>query len=514
MNKGTHGFVKGDFDGFVGLFIDNLVNIFIIAGLCLGAGMSGDLVYGTIIPATAISVLSGNLFFSWQARKLARKEGRDDVTALPYGINTVTVFAFFSFIIIPVFLQTGDAELAWKVGVVSALISGIFEGIGAFWGDAIRKITPRAALLAALAGVAIAFISLDHTVKMWDKPYITMIPLALVLIEYFSGSKLPFRIPAGLYALILGGMVAWSIGEMKLDGLQQAFAGVSFYMPVPAIKAFQGITLANVVVYLSISIPMGIFSFFGTLQNLESAAAAGDNYDAPPVLAMNGIGTIIGALLGSPFPTTVYIGHPGWKGMGARHWYSTLNGIVVAVISLTGLVGVVSALVPLEAGYPILLWIGVIITAQAYQTTPVKHAPAVALGLMPALSAWGYTQVSKYIFATTPGVSSSDVASMVAKAMPDMQSLSYFGEGSLFTGMILAAIGVFLIEKDFLKAWLWSIPLPLFTYAGFIHSSKVGWGMRPELAAGYGLFSLTFFLLWIWMRFQDSGESSGDLKGE
>jgi AGZA family xanthine/uracil permease-like MFS transporter len=108
-----------------------------------------------------LSVLAGNIFYSWQARKLAKKEGRDDVTALPYGINTVTVFAFFSLIIVPVYLSTKDAHLAWAVGVASAFISGVFEGIGAFVGDRIRKITPRAALLSTLAGMAIVFIALD-----------------------------------------------------------------------------------------------------------------------------------------------------------------------------------------------------------------------------------------------------------------------------------------------------------------------------------------------------------------
>ena len=133
-------FVKGDIDGFIDLFIDNLVNLLLITGLCLKIGMPKELVFGKILPGTALSVLAGNIFYSYQARKLAIREKRLDVTALPYGINTVSLFAFFSFIIVPVFIQTRDANLAWKVGVACCFISGICEGLGAFVGEEIRKL--------------------------------------------------------------------------------------------------------------------------------------------------------------------------------------------------------------------------------------------------------------------------------------------------------------------------------------------------------------------------------------
>ena len=205
-------FVKTDFDGFIGLFIDNLVNLLLITVLCKIISIPDNILYGSILPATALSVLAGNFFYSYLAKKLAYKEKRKDVTALPYGINTVSLFAFFSLIIIPVYIQTKNPILAWQVGVISALISGIFEGAGAFIGDKIRKITPRAALLSTLSGIAIVFIALEHAYKLWDNPYIAFIPLALILFEYFSHEKLPFKIPAGVYALIIGSIIAWSLG--------------------------------------------------------------------------------------------------------------------------------------------------------------------------------------------------------------------------------------------------------------------------------------------------------------
>jgi len=88
--------------------------------------------------------------------------------------------------------------------------------------------------------------------------------------------------------------------------------------------------------YLSVIVPMGLFNLIGSLQNIESAEAAGDSYKTTPSLAVNGIGTLVAALFGSCFPTTIYIGHPGWKSLGARAGYSILNCLFFIVVCLSG----------------------------------------------------------------------------------------------------------------------------------------------------------------------------------
>jgi len=494
-------FVKGDFDGFIGLFIDNLVNLLYITGLCLSIGMPAELVFGKILPGTSLSVLAGNLFYSYQARRLAKKERRSDVTALPYGINTVSLLAFFSLIIAPAYLQTKDADFAWKLGVISCFISGFFEAIGAFIGGRIRKLTPRAALLSTLAGIAIVFIAIEQTIKIWDRPIISFIPLAFIMVEYFSRVKLPFRIPAGLYALVIGSIMAWSIGAMDKNALVKSTETLTFYFPGFVLAdLLNGLEPGQFLPYLSVSIPMGLMAFFGTLQNLESASAAGDEYPAMPALAMNGIGTIIGSFFGSPFPTTVYIGHPGWKGLGARSGYSIINGTVITLICFSGMMSVIVSLIPLEAGYPILLWIGVIITAQAFQTTPKEHAPAVALGLMPAISAWGLSLLRQYIN-SRGGYSIAQMNDLISGAMPHLKGIFTFSEGALFSSMFITAVAVYLIEKDFLKAFLWTVPLIVCSYFGIIHSYEIGLGTTGQLPLGYSLFALVILLIYIHQKY-------------
>ncbi|HSG28721.1 MAG TPA: hypothetical protein VLA34_09590, partial [Candidatus Krumholzibacterium sp.] len=394
MEEGTLRYpwiVKRDIDGFFGLAIDNLIQFLLIASLCpVIAGIPSEFVFVRILPGAAISVILGNLFYSWQAKKLAMKEGRDDVTALPYGINTVSLFAYLIFIMGPVYRETGSYDTAWKVGLLACFFSGIIEFTCAFCVDFLRRITPRAALLATLSGIAITFISMDFAFKTFEQPMVAMLPLAVILIQYFAKIRFPFGIPGGLIALVSGTLLAWAFGMMNVPAVSSAASEIGFYPP-----RFTGGGLLEVMRspymwrYFSIIIPMGLFNVLGSLQNLESAEAAGDRYETMPSLAVNGIGSLLGSFFGSCFPTTIYIGHPGWKGLGARTGYSFLNGVFFFVITIFGCVRFINTIVPMEAGIAIVLWIGIIISAQAFQATPREHAPAVVVGLFPSFAAWG-----------------------------------------------------------------------------------------------------------------------------
>jgi len=67
-------FSRGDGEGFVVAFVNNLVQLLILAPLCTGVlGFSPALIYGRILPGVAISFLVGNIFYAWQAVQLARR---------------------------------------------------------------------------------------------------------------------------------------------------------------------------------------------------------------------------------------------------------------------------------------------------------------------------------------------------------------------------------------------------------------------------------------------------------
>ena len=145
---------------------------------------------------------------------MARELGRDDVTALPYGINTVSLFAFVFFIMLPIVQETKDPVWAWKVGLVACFLNGVIEIVGAFVAEAVRRVTPRAALLSALAGIAITFISMDFTFKIFAQPLVALVPMAVIFIAYFSHQRLPLGLPGGMVAIAIGTALGWALGTM------------------------------------------------------------------------------------------------------------------------------------------------------------------------------------------------------------------------------------------------------------------------------------------------------------
>ena len=98
-------FCRRDLDGFFGLFIDNLVQLLLIVVLCGACGIARDsiLLVGYILPGAALSILLGNIFYAWQAHRLAKRENRSDITALPYGINTPSLLVYVFFVMVPVY---------------------------------------------------------------------------------------------------------------------------------------------------------------------------------------------------------------------------------------------------------------------------------------------------------------------------------------------------------------------------------------------------------------------------
>ena len=145
---------------------------------------------------------------------------------------------------------------------------------------------------------------------------------------------------------------------------------------------------------LATAIPLGVYNFTEGMTNVESASVAGDRYNLRSVLLADGTGAIVGAALGSPFPPAVYIGHPGWKEAGGRTSYSMMSGVVIAILCFLGMFGLLGALLPIPAIVPILLYIGLLIGAQAFQAVPRAHAAAVVIAIIPNIASWAQGQMS------------------------------------------------------------------------------------------------------------------------
>jgi adenine/guanine/hypoxanthine permease len=513
--------VRGDIDGFFGLALDNLVQLLLIDALCRFAlGFPPDLVYGRVLPGAAVSILIGNISYAIQARRLSERTGRTDVCALPYGINTVSLVAHVFLIMAPakaLAVKMGlpdPARVAWQAGLLATLCSGVIELGGAFVAERVRKVTPRAALLSTLAGIALGFISLGFLFRTFARPAVALPPLGIVLMTYFGRVRFKGHIPGGLVAVALGTALAWATGIAPPSGTPPP---ASLHLPVPVFgdlaAALRG---GHFVPYLSVIVAMGLFNVLGSLQNIESAEAAGDAYQTRPSLMINGVGSVAAALFGSAFPTTIYIGHPGWKALGARIGYSVLNGAFVTVICLTGTLAWIAWAVPIDAGMAIVLWIGIVISAQAFQATPREHAAAVVVGLLPGIAAWGSLMAKNGLRAAGMGGSAGPFSDALIgeflKADVWIHGAFSLEQGFLFTSMLLSAAVVGVIERQWIVAAAWCAVASVLSMIGLMHSYQwtaddTALRLAPAwpFAIGY-LAMAVLFLAARWTTEEGSGE--------
>jgi AGZA family xanthine/uracil permease-like MFS transporter len=341
-----------------------------------------------MVPGTAFGVLLGDAAYTWLAVRSMRRSGRDDVTAMPFGIDTPTLFAMVFGVLGPVKAATGSAELAWRVGMVATIAMGIAKTALAFTGDWARRVVPRAALLGSIAGVAILIIAFLPALQIARDPLVGVVALAVLLLALFGGVRMPWRLPGALAAVLAGTAIFWVrwawFGGAPAESAV-AVAGLRLAPPWPTLAWLDAVPQA--VPYLAIALPFALVTVIGGIDNTESAAAAGDDYRARDVVLTEALATIAAGCCGGVVQNTPYIGHPAYKAMGARAGYTLATGLVIGAGAAVGLLSLLVAVLPQAAAAPILVFIGLEITAQAFLASPPRHGPAVALTFVPAAAA-------------------------------------------------------------------------------------------------------------------------------
>lgn len=189
-------------------------------------------------------------------------------------------------------------------------------------------------------------------------------------------------------------------------------------------------------------------------------------------MLVSGAGTLAAAFFGSPFPTSIYLGHPGYKKMGSRAGYSTFNGIVWSIVCFTGTLSVITYLIPIEAGMAVLVWLGIVMCALCFQATDRRHAPAVVLGLIPAFAAYVATTVKHALAISGEIASTSFFFPAINDSFVSMRSFYTDGmfavsQGYLYTSMILTAALVHIIDRQFGRAAVWFLIGGVLSMIGF-----------------------------------------------
>jgi AGZA family xanthine/uracil permease-like MFS transporter len=154
----------------------------------------------------------------------------------------------------------------------------------------------------------------------------------------------------------------------------------------------------------------------------------------------------------------------------------------------------------------IILWIGIVITAQAFDSTPRAHTVAVVVGLLPGVGAWGAVMAKSGLRAAGLG---ADPQHAFSPALVDafhsadvwIDGAFALEQGFIFTAMILAAMTVSIIERRFASAAAWCFLGAGLSLTGLMHSYR--WTMADtvlsltpayEWALGYALMGLTLLV--------------------
>ena len=492
-------FRAGDANAFFALMFDNVANLVILTTILVGAfHFPRDIVLYRMVPGTAVGVLVGDLVYVALARRLALRTGRDDVTAMPLGINAPSVFGMSFAVLGPAYLATGDAMLTWKMGMAITVLVGVIKTGLALGGNAVRRAVPRAALLGSIGGAGIALIGLLPLLKIIANPIVGFVAFGVILVTLLGRARLPLGMPGAFASVVLAVAVSALLSALGIHGLFAAArsgtaGGLHVSFPWPSLAFLGGLSLAWG--YLPIALPFAVATVVGGTDNTESAAAAGDEYDTRAILATEGLATVAAGLCGGVVESTPYIGHPAYKKMGAGAGYAVAAGLFVGLGGVLGYLPFLIDWLPAAAVAPILVYIGLEVLAQAFLATPARHAPAVSLAVLPSLA---------FVLALEMGSLLPAGASLSGEPAETFGTVKLLSSGFIITALLWGAAAAELIDRRFARSSLYFLAAAVLCLFGVVHSplpqGTLFWPWRAgstscQIAAAYAALAAVVLLL-------------------
>jgi AGZA family xanthine/uracil permease-like MFS transporter len=449
----------GDLNGFLGLLVDNLSIMAFLATALVGIfGFPADIVFGRMFPGTAFGVLLGNLAYTAMARRLARRSGRDDVTAMPLGLDAPTSIGMALLVLGPAFLgfrrsgldEHAAAIATWQLGMASLVVMGVLKFVLSFVGGHVQRWVPRAGLLGSIAGIALVLMGFLPLVEIMRVPLVGFAGLGVVLYALVAKGRLPWGLPGVLVAFLVGIALYYGLGMAGLLG--SGYDAPSAWqwrigLPLPSLGFVTG--LPYTLPYLPLILPFGLLMVVGGINVTESARAAGDDYRTRDILLVEALATLVAGVCGGVAQTTPYIGQPAYKAMGARSGYTLLTGIVVGLGGVFGYLSNLVELLPLAVLAPILVFVSISIMTQAFEATPLRYAAAVVFSFFPAIARMLTIKLSDPALVPIDAFQARFQES--AHGLSDLAVITILGNGFIITSMIWASFLVALIDGKTLR---------------------------------------------------------------
>jgi adenine/guanine/hypoxanthine permease len=486
----------GDVNAFFGLMLDNVAGLLLAVGLLAQAyAFPAEYAATHLVPGTAIGVFAGDFLFTLLAFRLARRSGRNDITAMPLGLDTPSTFGMVFFVLGPAFqhglkdlhlTEMAAAEYAWHVGICAIFVSGVFKLACSFGSAWVRRVVPRAGLLGSLAAIALVLISFLPLLEIARFPVAGFAALSVILTCLIARVPFPGRVPGTLAALGVGcliyyGMVAAGVGPAAAESMEITWLPTGWL----SVFTFDWLhAMDDTVTYLPVVIPFALATVVGGIDCTESAAAAGDEYDTRQIIGVEAIATLVASLCGGVIQTTPYIGHPAYKAMGGRAAYTLATALFIGGAGVLGYFGLLYAILPKCALFGILIFIGLEITAQSFHATPTRHYAAVALSCVPAMAVLVMAFADRLLALQvdhTTGVPDLDQLAAKLQAIglrPDLavelQTVRALSNGFIVTSLVWAAALASLIDHRLHIAARYLAVAAVLAFFGVIHSPIAG----------------------------------------
>lgn len=489
---------KGDLAAFFALFTNNLTNLLtVIALTTFVVGLPHDIVFLRIVPAFGLGVFLASIAYVIFANLLAKKLGRTDITALPSGPAAPAIFTITFLVLLPVYTQTNDPNLAIGVALVWGFIENTILFVGAFLGDYLRRAVPRTVLLSCLAGLGLLLLAMNPMLQSFATPVVAFVVLVLIFINWFGKSVLFRQLPTGLILLVVGTALGWAFGLMSPDAIREALAQAGFTPPtvhVTDIASYFSVALP----YIASAVPLALANFVFDIENIESAHAAGDPFETRRTILADAGAGYIGNFFGNPFPVTVYVGHTAYKDMGAGVGYTLLNGVAMFVVCMFGLGELLLSVIPMAAIAPILIFIGVVTANQVVRETPPLEVPVIFIALFPWIGNWGLTLAGNTLKAAETNAGELGFAALDA-AGTNYTGLYALGNGAPLSSLLWGCIAIFAIRNTPLAGAISAALAAVLSFFGIIHEgAPVVGGERPTaFLIAYLMIAAVFLIKYV-----------------
>jgi AGZA family xanthine/uracil permease-like MFS transporter len=211
-------------------------------------------------------------------------------------------------------------------------------------------------------------------------------------------------------------------------------------------------------------------------------------------MIVNGGATMVGALMGNPYPVTVYIGHTAYKEMGAGIGYTMLNGITMFAVGLFGMSALLLSIVPMAAIAPILVYIGIVTAAQSVRETPKVELPVIFVALFPWIANWANSLIGNTL--KSVGTNAGEVgADALNSAGTYFTGIAALGNGAPLSSLLWGMIAIFAIRNLPLRGAVISAIAGVLSFFGIIHDSVPGLPDAFSLSDTHVLFLVAYLMV-------------------